>query len=38
MNSTKEKYCIYSKGEFILEKEIFTKEHQLIHFPCNKIF
>jgi hypothetical protein len=23
--------CIYSKGEFILEKQIYLEEHQLMH-------
>ena len=31
MNSTKDNmYCIYSKGNFILEKNIYLQEHNLI--------
>jgi len=32
MNSTKDnRYCIYSKGEFIFKKIFTVKKHQLIH-------
>ena len=42
MNSTKEnRYCIYSKGVFILENNMYFEEQQLaaqkrFYFPCNK--
>jgi hypothetical protein len=37
------RYCIYSKGDFIFEKYIYLEEHQLIQkkgfiFPCNNIY
>jgi len=32
MNSTKEnRFCIYSKEEFIFEENIYLEEHELMH-------